>query len=449
MSVSKVYIRTINWIKSDIDRALLTALLFSLPFDRIPSVDIFGITIRLSLVVGVMVIIRFLYLVIIKRVKVNLQFQEKLILGFLVWLVLIIPEAINLKRAIEIVAFNGFTVVLAISVAHIFKKSYIKSLVVALLSSTILVIAFGVYQYVGDLFGVPMAWTGLRDRYIWSVFGFPRIQSTALEPLYLASFLLLPFSVLTTLFVVKKQSLLSNRLVGTMLFLVSLIIFMTVSRGGIYGLIAALIFIVVVMLWQKQTSIRRIVFTLLTVGFGFVSALIITNYLNKPPSEFTKGNEGAQAYVSQIQETGLGDGGDERAKSRQKAVGVLQENKLAIVMGIGPGQFGPYVQNNIKTDGHWTIVNNLTLELLVETGIVGLLLVVVFFLITVLKGLNIFRISNDSQVKLLSMSLCGFFVAQAIQYQTYSTLYIVHIWVAAGLLLGITTVVKIPQRSKK
>ena len=438
MSVSNVYHKAINWIRSDIDRALLTALVFTLPFDRIPSIDVFGITIRFSLIFGSLIILRFCYLLFNKKIKFKLQLQEKLLLFFLIWIVLIIPESINLKRAVEVVAFNTFTVVTALSVAHLFKKKYIRPIIFALLISATGVVIFGFYQYVGDILGLPMSLTGLRDRYTWSVFGFPRIQATALEPLYLAAYLLLPLSVALSAYLSATQSLFkkSNRLL-LLVFIFSLGIFMTVSRGGIYGMVVMIFAVVIFMLWKGLTNFKRAALSLAILVLAFIMSLLVINFINKPPSEFTKGSKGAGAYVAQIQDTGTDEGGDERAKSRQRALLVINENKSAIVLGIGPGQFGPYVQNNIKVDGHWTIVNNLTLELLVETGLIGLVLIVFFFAITIWKGLRVAITSKDRNITILVISMSGFLISQAIQYQTYSTLYVMHIWAATGLLLGL------------
>ena len=169
-----------KYIRSDINRALIVALIFSLPFDRIPSFELAGISIRLSMLLGLIIIARTSYLLLTRNIKLSLNTQEKVILAFLFWIAIIIPESINITRAINIVIFSSFTILLGLSVAIIFKKSYIKPIIYSLFASALMAVAFAAYQYTGDIFGLPIAFTGLRDRYTWGVFGFPRVQAFSL-----------------------------------------------------------------------------------------------------------------------------------------------------------------------------------------------------------------------------------------------------------------------------
>jgi hypothetical protein len=434
--LTKTFKKIKNYISDDIDRFLILCLIFSLPFDRIPSVDILGLTIRLSVVIGALLIIRTLYLILNRKISPSLNGYEKVLALFIVWVVLLLPESINFKKALVNIFSNIFVILMAYSVALLFKKKYIKPIIYSLLISACIAVLFGIYQYIGDVFGLSTRLTGLRDRYTREVFGFPRIQAFSLEPLYFASYLLLPFSVVLATCLNLKQKIISSKLATIMLFLFSFGIFMTVSRGGIYGLVACFVFILVMSLILKLTNFKRIALLVAMVLFAFGSSLLVINYLNKPPSEFTNGKKGASAYVSQIKNTGL-DEGDERAKSRAKAITILKQDRAAIIIGIGPGQYGPYVQNNQSFNGSWTIVNNLTLELWVETGIIGLSLFVLFMAILSYKGSKLALENKDVASVIIAVSICGYFVSQAIQYQAYSTLYIVHFWTAIGLLMGL------------
>jgi O-antigen ligase len=173
----------------------------------------------------------------------------------------------------------------------------------------------------------------------------------------------------------------------------------------------------------------------------------LITFVNKPPFDpsFTKGKTGGNAYTEQLQNTGLEGGGDERAKARAQAMQILKDNKIAWFVGIGPGQYGPYVQQNQPDEHGWTIVNNLTLELLVETGLVGLTLIAIFFLLVILRLLQLTRGNKQVPEVIFAIMLAIFFVAEAIQYQTFSTLYLMQIWVSAGLAMGYL-VVKTPVR---
>ena len=50
------------------------------------------------------------------------------------------------------------------------------------------------------------------------------------------------------------------------------------------------------------------------------------------------------------------------------------------------------------------------------------------------------RVSAELQPWLYG--LMAYLIATAIQYQTFSTLYIMHIWVATGILLGVISLVQ-------
>ena len=121
-------------------------------------------------------------------------------------------------------------------------------------------------------------------------------------------------------------------------------------------------------------------------------------------------------------------------------VDLLKAHKQAAVIGIGPGQYGPYALNN-KPDpalgkNGWPIVNNETLELLLELGVVGLSLVVFYVLIMLFTAIRSLP-QKELLVGATVLGLIGYLMAEAVQYQSVSTLYITHIWAALGLLMGI------------
>jgi O-antigen ligase len=434
----------INKSKTDIDQLLLGLLILSLPFERIPSFDVFGITIRLSLVVGAAVIARAIYLLLSKRTKLKFTFPIKILVALGVWMILIIPVSINYQRALQVVLFNLFVFAIALSVSVLYKKEYLKNLISLLFFVTIFICALAFYQFFGDIIGIPYEYTGLAERYTSGLFGFPRVQGASLEPLYFGSFMLIPTMIALALSLTQKNLITSRKVIYLLLFIFSTTIFITIARGAIYGFVVAIVVTSLIFLIKRLTSWKLVSLGLVTVILAFVASLIIVNYGSRIPVDLSKtfGKRGAAAFTQQLTRTTLNDT-DERAIARQQALDLLSDNKSALVLGLGPGQFGPYIQNNNKVDGGWAIVNNLTLELLVELGIVGLALVVVFFLSIVVQG---FRQVGTKKPELLSSvvlaGLIGYLASQAIQYQGFSTLYVVHIWVVAGLIMGILYKVK-------
>jgi len=429
----------INKSKTDLDLVLLGLLILSLPFERIPSFDLYGVTIRASLVIGLAVILRAAYLLINKKVRLNKSLPLSFLAIFIFWIILIIPESINFQRAIQAVAYNIFVILLAVSVYLIYKKEYLKHLISLLFIVTLFVSAFAFYQFFGDIIGIPYEYTGLAERYTSGLFGFPRVQGFSLEPLYFGSFMLIPTMLAMALVVAKDNSVTSKKIQYFLLFVFSTVIFITVARGAIYGMAVGIIILVIISLFKKISTLKSLATALAIIVLAFGASLLIINYASRIPLDLSKtfGKRGAAAFTQQLTRTTLNDT-DERAIARTQAIDLLQNNKSAWVFGLGPGQFGPYIQNNTKTADGWAIVNNLTLELLVETGVVGFLLIVAYFLSLVFIG---YKKASNNKNELLSsaviIGLLAYLATQAIQYQGFSTLYVVHIWVAAGLIMGV------------
>lgn len=426
--------------KNDIDLLLLGLLVFVLPFERLPSKDVFGITVRASLIIGGLLIVRVIYLLVTKKLKPRWSWLNMVIALFVAWVFLIIPESINLKRGLQIAVFDAYTISIGVAFSLVFKKEYLQKLIALLVCSALLVSVFAVYQFFGDVIGLPSYLTGIQERYNSSLFGFPRVQAASLEPLYFGSYLLLPIFTVFALYVSGNNQLISRRFQIGLIILFSTIVFMTVARGAIFGLLLGFVVLAAIALIKKMASFKRVVMLLGMIIISFGLSYLMINYASKLPVDISKtfGKKGGAAFTQQLTSTGLEGPGDERAIARAKALKILNENKSAYILGIGPGQYGPYVANNQPEFYGWPIVNNLTLELLVETGIVGLGLIIVFFAGLVYRGW--LSISDSRQVELVSVATLGlmaYFASQALQLQTFSSLYIMHIWVAAGLLLAL------------
>ena len=223
----------------------------------------------------------------------------------------------------------------------------------------------------------------------------------------------------------------------TFLFLTT--IFITVARWAIDGLIAGITVISIVILIKKLASLSKLGSSIAIVIFAFIASLLIVNFGSKIPIDVSKtfGKRGGSAFTQQLLTTGLEGSGDERAVARRQAINLLQNNKSAYIIGVGPGQFGPYVQNNTQANYGWTIVNNLTLELLLETGVIGLILILAFFGSVLIRAYVIVDKNKIDLQMVTLLAISGYIVTKAVQYQGFSTLYVVHIWVAVGILLGI------------
>lgn len=422
----------------NLDRNLLVALVFLLPFERIPSLDAFGVTLRMSFAVAGLIILRAIWLIFSRRAELpKIGPTRATLLAFLIWVAISVFTAINLNRAFQVVIFTFFTVFTALAVSVVYKKDHLACITKSLIISATLVGLFGAYQYIGNLAGLPDWATGLRERYSWQVFGFPRIQSVALEPLYYSSYLLLPLSVVASRILLVGNRMKQN-LILALFFMTS--IFLTVSRGGIVAMVGMAILLSVYGFVLRRTSIKQVVALISFVALSYLLSFLIITYLAKPPvnQAVTGGKKGAVVYTKQLQTTGLEAGGDERAIIRGQALGLLNEDKTRYIAGIGAGQFGPYVQGKDGGEGGWFIVNNEPIELLLEYGLIGLSLFAVFAVSLALRSMRFIKNPADESSGVIAFALLGYMFATAIQYQTFSTLYIMHIWVAIGLLLAIS-----------
>jgi len=430
--INNIYCRL---VKNDINRALIVVLFFSLPFDKTPSFEIFTVTVKLSSIIGILIIIRVAYLLIKKNIQFKNNFLYSLLFIFIAWIFLIIPVSINLKKSLDFVFFNSFVIVLAISISLIFKKEYIKPVILAIFSSTLIVSVFGIFQYFADYLGVSNNLIGLAELYTKKTFGFTRITSFLLEPLYLASFMALPFCLAVSLFITNNKFSIDNRL-SLLIFLFSFVIFMSLSRGGIYASLIATIFILIVSYTNKILNYKRVgILALIILGSFFLSQLTVSVF-SKSPSDFTKGKKGASAYLSHVIDS-QNDPLDTRTAARARAIREIKDNPSNLVFGIGPGQYGPYVTGNKQIQGRWPSLNNLPLSVTLELGLVGIVLVAVFAISIFTVSIKKFYRENNWNSKILLISLPAYLLAQAISYQTYSTLYIIHVWAVMGVLMAI------------
>ncbi|MBI2798446.1 O-antigen ligase family protein [Candidatus Saccharibacteria bacterium] len=411
------------------DKYLLALLAFLLPFERIPSFSFAGVTLRPSLFIGGLIILRAIWFVMkFKKFKPN-SLMVPLAL-FVLWLFILIPGSINHMRATQVFIFTLYTSALAVSVGIIYQKQYLAAIIKGLFAGAAATSLFAIFQYFGDLYGLPQTVTGLATRYKWNLFGYARPQATALEPLYFASYLLLPIAVVVSILLFGSYK--KSRLLWGLLFLFSLPLFLTVSRGGLLGYIGLALTLVVIYACMPKHRSGKIWPTLAIMLGAYLCSILIITVFHKPIEDTQSKNTGSGSYVSHV--TDINENSDSRAMSRALAIDLIKKYPI---MGIGPGQFGPATNNNQQAYFGWPIVNNEPLELLAETGVVGFALLLSFFGALVWAAVRILQTKKWQPEHIVVLALLGYLTAQAIQYQTFSTLYVIQLWFAVGLLLGV------------
>ena len=413
-------------------------LIFLLPFERIPSWDMpleWGITLRLSQVAGLILIIAFIGQLAAGKIswlKLKGYLKNPVIISILAYLLvalLSVSWAVDREKAFLVTSFTFFTALCGFLVFFwLNSKKILPKIEQVLFWAVLLVTLFGIYQFVADTFNLPIFWSGLLERYTKIVLGFPRVQATALEPLFLANFLLIPFGLFSALFLTKKSRLSNRKLVLALILIVTTLV-LTVARGG-YLASAILLTLVVLFLvrsysWQRLTKFLGVVL----IGVILAGLLIVGS------SYWSYGNRSGLdkllAHSSQI----TTEQRDKLTARGELWSWAFQAFKEKPITGVGAGNFGPWM----GTQGYpWRqrTVNNEPLEILAENGILGAIPIVLMTLYIILGSIKSYK-RGSPRIQPWLAGLLAAFLAIWAQYMTFSTLYITHFWVLIGLLLAI------------
>lgn len=420
--------RVVRW-----SRYLLFFILAVLPLERIPSIDLVApvsVTIRLSQLAGLALIAINLPTMWQKRRQL-LESPWRWAAAF--WLICLVSAALSdhLSRALTVSAFTIFVGLLAWAVALRFEKRLVPRYFLIITISALTVCGFGLYQFFGDLLGLPTWATGLREAYTKVVFGFPRIQSTGLEPLYFGDYLLIPGGMLIVATALNYQ----RRLAGWSLLVVATVVWLTVSRGAMVALAMMLLAgLVLALVYSKIRSAGRLVsITLVSIGLAYGLLYLGTNVVVRSPTPGTA--KALHNFSKQSTNITNGESSEGRAVTRVLAIQAFQSHPF---LGIGPGNFGVFAQQAMpeRFSVPTAIVNNEPLELLAETGAVGFVALAGFLITLVTSSLRNLQ-PKDSSSAVMTLGLVLALGGIAAQYLTFSTLYITHVWVAIGLLAGI------------
>ena len=89
----------------------------------------------------------------------------------------------------------------------------------------------------------------------------------------------------------------------------------------------------------------------------------------------------------------------------------------------------------------WKIVNNEFIEILAENGILGLFFFCLFILFLIVRSIKAIIITKDEYLRAILVGLLGAFIGVLVQYQTFSTLYIMHVWFLIGLMIAVQNMI--------
>ncbi|MFA6511829.1 MAG: O-antigen ligase family protein [Patescibacteria group bacterium] len=411
----------------------------TIPFERFGSLEVAGLTLRLSQVFGALTVVAFIAAVLVAR-RVRLQPHPGAvpIILFLVVTLLSLLMAENLMRGVMVFLFVFFTVLVHFLISSLVTtKERLQRIIKTLLIITGVIAVFGLFQFFGDVIGLPTSITGLRDLYTSDVFGFPRVQSTFLEPLYFANFLLIPIGLLLS-YLFSPQRVMRPLFLFLLLGLAVLNLVLTLSRGGYIGLfITALV--VVVYSFRKVFTPSRILFgalLIIIIGYAFTQIFAFTGQ-----EDIFLGR-----FVTQATDIFSGASFFDRADTFSQALDLFKQHPW---LGVGIGNFGPAIAAHPlqQPEGGWLIVNNEFLEILAETGILGFTAFVAFLSVLFFRSLRLLRAAQDSFTKRTLIGLFAAFLGVLAQYQTFSILFIMHIWFLFGLLVAVQNLVEKETRN--
>ncbi len=283
------------------------------------------------------------------------------------------------------------------------------------------------------------------------VFSFPRVHGLSLEPLYFANWLLPP--AIFMVWSMKKQK--SNRAqLGLLVVLTALAL--TLARGAFIALAIAMIAMAI----KKKVSFKKLATTasaallacLLLVGastaansndsaisgalryldhatMGVFNSAGATNTLHKETATPTTQSPATYDH-SALDTEGVVEGSTiDRIETSKDALTVFSDTPKNILLGVGKNRFGEEAGRlftNKYADS--SIVNNQPLEVLVETGVVGLALIIaasIIFWRDYLRNL-------DTAFEYLSYIL----LALLIQWLFYSNYNSFPLWMIIGLVVS-------------
>ncbi|MBU2236340.1 O-antigen ligase family protein [Patescibacteria group bacterium] len=404
---------------------------FLLPFERIGAIEAAGMTIRISQILTIVTIGGWIFDGLRKQSfflrKNPLIFPLAL---FVVVNVASLLNAENIERSASVLLFTLFTIVFSLLIPQLVnRESHVKIIIRLVVISAFIVGVFGIFQFLGDIIGLPQSITGLRDLYTKEVLGFPRIQSTALEPLYFANYLLIPLGLLCTLFLGKSKNIRYSYLIFLIIFL-GLNLVLTVSRGGYLGFVVILVVLGIYYFKRIFTSRKTpiLLVSAVIIAYFAVRLLGLGNTVNL---EIFKGHVVNAFY---------GAAYSERVETLEIAMDGYYQHPW---IGVGVGGFGPYasVHPYVEPSDGWNIVNNESIELLAEVGILGLLSFIVMFAIVIFRSIKAIQVTKDSYLRAIMIGFLAVFIGIFAQYQTFSTLYIMHVWFVIGMMVAVQNII--------
>lgn len=253
-------------------------------------------------------------------------------------------------------------------------------------------------QCILDLVGVGREVSLMCAGCTYEMFGFPHPNGFAIEPQFMGNLLLAPTIIAGWLMLKNKKYLL-------VFFALAATLFLTFSRGAIYAFLIAMIVLTV---WRIiQTKRWRIVSIWLAIVLSFLFTLNIQgimaqasktddtyftgvskvlNHLSLGIIDFEvndNGNVGATDGMKAAFDGYVAESTDTRLRLSGAAVEVWHQDFRTAMFGVGLGGAGQALYVNGLSPAPKEIVQNQYASLLLETGVVGMALLILTLVLVV------------------------------------------------------------------
>jgi O-antigen ligase len=290
-------------------------------------------------------------------------------------------------------------------VAQFTTKSDLKMFENASLFVALVVIAFGFYQYIGDMYlHLPESMTWLRQTYSSTgTYHFARVHSFAREPLLLANYLFIPLSYCLVAFWRKRSQLLH-----WIVSILGLLLILTLNSRGAYYAIA----LVVVVLIISAIINGKKHFTLLsTIGLAGAALLLV---ISKGSSFIKHAFELKDAsFTNRVDAWSIG----------------LQTFKQNLLIGVGPirdGIYTTYPNNTIYQQQ--LVYDNTYMTVLAKMGVIGLASWIAVIIPLVAGALK----SIKKNFEPLFSPYALIIITYLVQVSTYEALLNLRFWAVLG-----------------
>ena len=349
---------------------------------------------------------------------------------FPLWLSIALFWSLNFVRGVMVVGilwllyFAGYAVW---GLRSLFDIEFKRKFWYGFFGASLVMCFWCVLQCILDLVGVSNEYSLMCEGCTYGMFGFPHPNGFAIEPQFMGNMLLAP-AIIAAYVTAVKNTVGSHSLCSIFLwfclFVITMTLFLTFSRGAIYSLVVGLVFMTAYVLVQerkmRKKNAKRVGLVWGVVVLSFLLALNlqglmaevsptndtyktgvakVLNHLSlgvvdireeKPVSEETYAPESENTEVDgdSLPEKSAFDGyvtesTDTRVRLTGAALEVWSKDFITMLFGVGLGGAGQALYVNGLTSSPKEIVQNQYASLLLETGIVGVILMILSLILII------------------------------------------------------------------